>query len=198
MQIKLTDSLRKKIAIGLIGVGVAGPSAYVATETTAPSEGFYLTPYIDPAGLKTICLGHLVQKGEAVKDKYTEDECITVYVQDWLKHEKQLDSVVKVPYRSEWMRGALTDFTFNKGIGNVKSSTLLKKLNSKDYDGSCQELSKWVYAKVNGVAKVLPGLVIRATKQYAYCMGNEPGDYKTKMSQWQGGKVFGKETETKP
>lgn len=195
MQIKITDSLKKKIAVALLATGVGGPSAYVATELTAPSEGFYLTPYVDPVGLTTICVGHLVQKDEVVKPKYTEDECITIFVKDWLKHENQYNSLVKVPYKSEWMRAAGTDFTFNKGVGNVASSTYLRDLNNKDYDASCLQLTRWVYGKVGGVMKVLPGLVTRSTKQYAYCIGNEPGDYRTKMSQWRGGGMLGKETK---
>lgn len=182
--VKLTTSIRGKLFAALLGAGVAGPSAYVAVELTAPSEGLYLTPYKDPVGLTTICLGHLVKKGEVVKKEYTVDECAMIFVKDFKEHEVLLDKMVKVPYRSPWMKAALTDFTFNKGSGNVSSSTLLKKLNSKDYDGACQELTKWVYGKVSGVMKVLPGLVTRATKQYQYCMGEAPGDYIPKMKAW--------------
>ena len=184
MSIKLTQSIKSKVFSALIGAGVAGPSAYVAVELTAPSEGFYLSPYKDPVGLTTICLGHLVKKGEVVKKEYTVDECAIIFAKDFKEHEVMLDKVVKVPYRSPWMKAAFTDFTFNKGIGNVASSTLLKNLNSKDYDGACQELTKWVFGRVNGVMKVLPGLVTRATKQYQYCMGEAPGDYQMRMEQW--------------
>lgn len=182
--VKLTTSIRGKLFAALLGAGVGAPSAYVATELTAPSEGLYLTPYKDPVGLTTICLGHLVKKGEVVKKEYTVDECAIIFAKDFKEHEVLLDKMVKVPYRSPWMKAALTDFTFNKGIGNVTTSTLLKKLNSKDYDGACQELSRWVYGKVGGVMKVLPGLVTRATKQYQYCMGEAPGDYVPKMQAW--------------
>lgn len=181
---KITDSLKKKIFIALIAAGVGGPSAYVATELTTPSEGFEVVAYKDTGGLSTYCVGHLAKKGEVVKKQYTEDECVALFVKDWVIHERLLNSVVIVPYRSEWMKGALTDFTFNKGIGNVASSTLLKNLNNKKYDAACEQLSRWVYGKVNGLSTVLPGLVIRASKQYSYCMGNEPADYKSKMSEW--------------
>lgn len=181
---KITDSLKKKIFIALIAAGVGGPSAYVATELTTPSEGFEVVAYKDTGGLQTYCVGHLAKKGEVVKKQYTEDECVALFVKDWVIHERLLNSVVKVPYRSEWMKGALTDFTFNKGIGNVASSTLLVNLNNKKYDAACEQLTRWKYGKVNGISTVLPGLVIRASKQYSYCMGNEPADYKSKMSEW--------------
>lgn len=182
--VKLTQAVKNRIFAALIGAGVAGPSAYVATELTVPSESIVLIPHADPVGLQTICAGHLVKKGEVLKKSYTLDECIAIFVADWKLHQKLLAGVVKVPYKSPWMKAALTDFTFNKGISNVSSSTLLKKLNSKDYDGACQELTKWVYGKVSGVMKVLPGLVTRATKQYQYCMGEAPGDYTPKMKAW--------------
>lgn len=176
--ITITPALRSKIFAALIGAGVAGPSAYVATQTTVVSEGFYTSPYVDPVGLKTWCVGHLGKNGEIVKKNYTVDECINLFVTDWKAHEKILDSLVKVPYKSEWMRGALTDFTFNKGGGNLASSTLLKYLNAEKYDLACTELTKWVFGKVNGKKVVLKGLEIRASMQYQYCMGNIPSDYK--------------------
>lgn len=178
--VKLTPSVRGRIFAALLGAGVAGPSAYVASDLTAESEGIVLIPHADPVGLQTICIGHLVKKGEVVKSSYTLDECIEIFTKDWKEHEAALDKVVKVEYKSPWMKGALTDFTINKGIGNVSSSTLLKNLNAKKYDEACEQLSRWVYAK----GKLLPGLVIRASKQYKYCMGEVPGDYTPTMERW--------------
>lgn len=180
MKLKVTPSIRSKIFAALIAAGVAGPSSYIAAELTVDSEGFMTDLHLDPVGLQTMCIGHLVLKGESTKPVYTEDECIDRFVEDWVKHEKLLDMVVKVPYRSDWMKGAFTDFTFNKGIGNVKSSSLLRKLNNREYDAACYELTKWVYGTVHGKKVVLKGLDVRAKKQYKYCMGDEPSDYKPK------------------
>lgn len=179
--VKLTSAVRSKIFAALIGAGVVGPSAYVATELTVPSEGIVLIPHADPVGLQTICIGHLVKKGEVVKERYTLDECIDIFVKDWKEHEAMLDKKVKAPYKSPWMKGALTDFTINKGIGNVASSTLLKHLNAKRYDEACDQLSRWVYAG----GKIWPGLVIRASEQYKYCIGEVPGDYIPTMQRWE-------------
>jgi lysozyme len=182
--ITISNSIKKKIFIALIAAGVGGPSAYVATELTTPSEGFYTSPYDDPVGLKTWCIGHLGKKGEAVKKIYTEDECVALFVKDWKYHEKLVEGVVKVPFRSEWMKGAVTDFTFNKGIGNLTSSTLLKDLNAGRYDKACMELTKWVYGTVDGKKVKLKGLEIRASNQYKYCMGVEPSAYKPTLNEW--------------
>lgn len=179
----LTPAIRNRIFAALVAAGVGGPTAYVATELTVPSEGFLTHLHNDPVGKPTVCIGHLVKPGEKPQATYTEKQCIDMFVADWIAHEKLLDSVVKVPYRSEWMKGAITDFTFNKGIGNVKSSTMLKNLNAGNYDAACFQLTKWVYGTIDGKKVVLPGLNIRAQKQYKYCMGEEPAEYRTKMRQ---------------
>ena len=76
------------------------------------------------------------------------------------KFEKQVLELVRVPL-SENQLGALTSFAYNCGIGNLKSSTLLKKVNAKDYAGAAKEFAKW--NKSNG--KVLNGLVARRQKE---------------------------------
>lgn len=183
MKLSITNSMKAKIFAALIAAGVAGPSAYVATQLTVPSEGVMTHLHLDPVGLQTTCIGHLVKKGETPKQNYTEQECINQFVTDWVIHEQIVERAVKVPFRSDWMKGAVTDFTFNKGGGNLQSSTLLRKLNNKDYDGTCLELVKWVYGTVNGKKVKLRGLEIRASAQYKYCMGEVPADYKSMLQQ---------------
>lgn len=163
--------LKQKLIAAFLAVGLSSSAAFVAYDLTLPSEGYVPVPYPDPVGLKTYCVGHLALKGEVVKNKYSEEECMSIFASDWKKHLKQLDSVVKVDYKSEWQRQALNDFTFNNGIGNVKSSTLIKKLNSGDHVGACQQLSDWVKARVRGKLVTLRGLVTRRDKTMPYCLG---------------------------
>ena len=184
MKVPITNALKSRIFVALLAAGVSGPSAYVATQLTVPSEGVLTHLHLDPVGLQTACIGHLIKKGEKPKKEYTLDECIAMFAKDWKEHEQIVDKAVKVPFRSDWMKGAVTDFTFNKGGGNLLSSTMLRKLNARDYDGACFELTKWVYGTVDGKKVKLKGLEIRATKQYGYCMGNEPADYKPTLNGW--------------
>lgn len=185
MKLNLTRSIKSKIFAALIAAGVAGPSAYVATNLTVESEGFMLNRHLDPVGKETTCIGHLVKKGEKTKPMYTEDECIDQFVKDWKEHEAMMEKVVKVPFKSDWMKGAVTDFTFNKGIGNLSASTLLKDLNAGRYDKACLRLLDWVYGTVDGKKVKLRGLEIRASKQYKYCMGEIPSDYKAPYNTWE-------------
>lgn len=163
----MNAALRKKLIVAFVAAGLPATAAYVGYDLTMPSEGLVLSPYSDPVGLKTACVGHLYTKKDVVKSKYTEEECMTIFARDYKKHRAELDSVVKVPYASEWEREALTDFTFNNGIGNVKSSTLLSLVNQGKHKQACEQLVRWVYAK----GKKLKGLVTRRDNTMPYCLG---------------------------
>ena len=52
---------------------------------------------------------------------------------------------------------ALTSWTYNLGVGNLQSSTLLKKLNSGDKNSVPSEMVRWNKA----AGKVLAGLTRR-------------------------------------
>ena len=58
---------------------------------------------------------------------------------------------------------ALLSFVYNLGIGNFRSSTLLKKLNTGDYRGASLEFPKWNRAG----GKVLKGLTRRRLAEQA-------------------------------
>ena len=58
---------------------------------------------------------------------------------------------------------AIADFSYNLGLGRLRSSTLRRKLNQGDYEGARQELMKWV----RGGGRVLPGLVLRRSAEAA-------------------------------
>lgn len=173
------NSFQKKIVTALVAGGISVPSAFVAVFHTVPSEGVVKEVYADPVGLPTVCIGHM-DKSLKMGQKFSEDQCIAMFAQDWKKHQDELDSMVKVPYKSEWQRGALTDFTFNVGKANVKSSTLIRLMNMGDHDAACDQLSRWVYA--NG--KKLPGLVTRREIDYKYCMGEIPYNVQQEYKQY--------------
>ena len=167
----------------LLGVGLGSALAISGAFIVAPFEGKENKAYIDPVGIVTVCYGNTGK--EAILGKsYTDDQCLDQMAEDLKQHDKQLMSIVKVPFKSDYQHAAMLSFVYNAGIGNFSSSTMLKKLNAKDYDGACQELTKWVYAK----KKMLRGLVIRRSVEYLYCMGEVPVEVrseveKTKSSQ---------------
>lgn len=160
------NSIRQKLIASFLAAGISASGAFVAYDLTLPSEGFEQRVYVDPVGLPTVCVGHMdkaLKKGET----FTIEECMEMFASDWEKYQAQLDSVVKVPYKSEWQKEALTDFTFNLGIGNVKSSTLIKLVNQGRHKAACEQLSRWV----NAGGKTLKGLVTRRANTMPYCLG---------------------------
>lgn len=133
-------------------------------------EGFEPRWYPDPAhGWKvpTIGFGHTDAAGYP---RYADDhnlhlaksDAITILKRDLAQYERAVTDAVKVPV-TENQFGALVSFTYNLGPGNLRSSTLLRKLNAGDYAGAAGEFGKWV--KAGG--KTLNGLVRRRAAERA-------------------------------
>ena len=127
-------------------------------------EGCKLTAYLCPANVPTIGWGHTktVTKADVGKKTITQSEADALLLSDLVTYENAVKRLVKVPL-SENQYGALVSFTYNLGQGNLANSTLLKKLNAKDYKGAADEFSKWT--KVGG--KTLNGLVRRRAAERA-------------------------------
>ena len=117
-------------------------------------EGLRLHAYKCPAGVWTIGYGHT--KGVKKGDMITELKAETLLIIDLQSSENAINSLVKVPLTPNQF-DSLASFVFNVGSGNFQKSTLLKKLNNKDYTGASNEFGKWVFAN----KKKLLGLVKR-------------------------------------
>jgi lysozyme len=147
----------KKAAIGLSG------AALIAVALLKPFEGEYLKAYFDPPKIPSICYGHT--KGVKITDIATDDQCQIYLGQDTMEADLATHRLINVKI-SDKTRAAFISFIFNAGEGRFASSTMLKKLNSGDIAGACNELSKWVYAG----GKVLPGLVKRREAEKKLCL----------------------------
>ena len=77
---------------------------------------------------------------------------------DLLDAARDVAALVKVPVTDNQF-AALTSFEFN--LGSLRTSTLLRKLNTGDYEGAAREFSRWVKGRVNDQLVTLPGLVSR-------------------------------------
>ena len=122
-------------------------------------EGCKLTAYRCPAGVWTIGYGHTTAAGEPTVVegmKITAVEATNILKRDLKKFEQGVDESVTVPL-SQNQFDALVSFAFNVGLGALRKSTLLRKLNAGDYAAVPAELMKWT--KAGG--KELPGLVKR-------------------------------------
>lgn len=123
-------------------------------------EGCKLKAYKCPANVWTIGFGNTfyedgtkVKEGEVITQERA-DELFDVIISDFVR---MTDVLVKSDV-TENNFSALVSFTFNVGTGNLKKSTLLKKVNANPKDLSIKaEFMKWT--KANNV--VLKGLVRR-------------------------------------
>jgi lysozyme len=119
-----------------------------------------LDPYLCPAGYWTIGWGHVVRDrlGNMIHGKKKEliarhwvpggismDQAEKLLQMDLYDYEQFVIKLVKVPL-NENQFSALVSFCFNLGPGNLEKSTLLKKLNKKNYEGAAEEFKVWINA----------------------------------------------------
>lgn len=128
-------------------------------------EGIRLNAYDDSVGVWTIGIGTTIyQNGVKVKkgDKCTQEQALEYLQHDLRSFEKTVNDSVKVPL-SQNQFDALVSLAYNIGSGAFKNSTLLKKLNAKDYAGAADQFLVWN----KGGGKVLKGLVRRRDAERA-------------------------------
>lgn len=118
-------------------------------------EGCTLSAYKCPADVWTIGYGHT---GPEVKQGlvWNQAQADAALERDLQKALNDARKVIDVALTDKQM-AAITSFVFNLGIGNFRSSTLLKKINSNDVAGALAEFRRW--DKAGG--KVLAGLTKR-------------------------------------
>lgn len=123
-------------------------------------EGFRTKAYQDSVGVWTI--GYGTTKGIKEGMIITESKAEEWLARDIAYFENKVSELVKIPLRQNEF-DALISFTYNLGEGNLKKSTLLKKLNNVSYTNPllmaevADEFLKW--NKAGG--KVLAGLTKR-------------------------------------
>ena len=117
-------------------------------------EGCKLKSYKCPAGVWTIGYGHTedVKEGDIVSPQ----EADKLLRADVFKFEEYVADNVTVKLTQNQF-DALVTWTFNLGVGNLRNSTMLKKLNNTDYTSVPFEMKRW--NKAGG--KTLDGLVRR-------------------------------------
>lgn len=123
-------------------------------------EGCRLMAYRCSAGVWTVGIGHT---GADVHEgmKITVDEAYQLLKQDLIKTIKNLAPAVIVDV-TQGQFIALVSLAFNVGVGAVKRSKLLRKLNLGDIEGASVEFLDW--DKCNG--KPLAGLTKRRKAEY--------------------------------
>ena len=155
----LASSFRQNLITGLFGDQSTMHLSEAGIKFIQTWESLKLNAYLDSKGLPTIGIGTTrYPDGTKVKmgDTCTKEQAYEWFRFDVARFEAFINRVIKIPLNQNQF-DALASFTYNLGEGNLSKSTLLKKLNAKDYKGASNEFLKW--NKSGG--KVLQGLVNR-------------------------------------
>lgn len=123
-------------------------------------EGFRAKPYKCPAGVPTIGYGATYYpdgRRVTMADRPVSEADATAMLRSMLaSYEAGVDRYVSVPL-TQGQFDALVSFAYNLGLSALKSSTLLRLLNLRDYAGAAAQFGRWNRAG----GKVLPGLTRR-------------------------------------
>ncbi|WP_151775988.1 lysozyme [Acinetobacter colistiniresistens] len=124
-----------------------------------------LIAYDDGVGVWTIGFGTTIYpNGLRVKrgDRCTVEQAKAFFTYDLKRFEAAVNGAVKVPLTQNQF-DALVSLTYNIGENAFKGSTLLKKLNARDYQGAADQFLVWN----RGGGKVMKGLVRRRDAERA-------------------------------
>lgn len=120
-------------------------------------EGLRLTTYKDAVGIPTIGYGHVENPVPPGGTRTITAEAAEQFLRDDLQRfEHEVNNMLTVEVTQNQF-DALVSFAFNLGPANLKSSTLLRKVNSGDVNGAADEFLKWNHAG----GQVLAGLTAR-------------------------------------
>lgn len=129
-------------------------------------EGFRSKPYLCSAGVPTIGFGSTFYKDGTrvtLNDRPIDIDMANSLL-DYTIRTSFLPTVLKlcpILAHSESRLGAIVCFTYNLGAGNLRISTLRKRINEERWDEAANELLKWNLAS----GKVSKGLQVRRSAE---------------------------------
>lgn len=137
----------------------------VGIDLISSFEDKKLKAYDDGVGVWTIGFGTTIYpNGVKVKkgDTCTLEQAKSYFANDLKRFEKTVNDSVKVDLTQNQF-DALVSLTYNIGSTAFKNSTLLKKLNAKDFTSAADQFLVWN----KGGGKVMKGLVRRREAERA-------------------------------
>ena len=129
-------------------------------------EGCELKAYQCSAGVWTIGYGHTkdVEEGDTI----SKDQAEEMLVEELHEYENYVNEYVNVAL-SQNQFDALVSWVYNLGPANLTASTMLKVLNSGEYEDVPAQMKRW--NKAGG--KVLEGLIRRREAEACLFVGKE-------------------------
>jgi GH24 family phage-related lysozyme (muramidase) len=105
-------------------------------------EGLRLEKYQDVVGKWTIGYGHLILPTESFPQPITGAQAGDLLRKDLAVSEAGVNKWVSMVLTQNQF-DALVSFTFNLGVGNLQSSTLLKLLNQGQLQSAADQFLRW-------------------------------------------------------
>lgn len=142
----------------------------------ALNEGYRDEAYIPVPGDR-ITIGFGTTEGVRPGDTTTPPKALARALQDIQKYEGALKKCVRVPlHQREY--DAYISLAYNIGPGAFCGSTLVRDLNTGNYEAACAEILRWRWFKsrdcaISANSRVCGGLWTRRQAEYALCMGNK-------------------------
>lgn len=177
------DNLKDRIVFGRKAGDICGPGSLekeleekkikIGKEGLAlikNFEGLSLKAYLCPARVWTIGYGHTKNVREGMR--ITEEQADKFLREDVVESERWVSKFV-TPILNKNQFDALVSWTFNLGPTNLKTSTLLKKLNSCCWDEVPYQFKRWNRAG----GRILKGLVRRRNAEALLWAGKNWKDY---------------------
>ena len=129
-------------------------------------EGCELKAYQDSVDVWTIGYGHT--KGVEDGQEITQEEAEEMLASELDEYEGYINDLVECDLE-QCQFDALVAWVYNLGPTNLRSSTMLKRLNSNDLEDVPSQIKRW--NKAGG--KVLKGLVRRREAEALLFEGND-------------------------
>ena len=129
-------------------------------------EGFRANAYIDTDGTPVIGYGQSRVNGRKVKlgDRISPQIANQSLQKELGIIQQEILSVLEVEVTPNQL-GAITSLAYNAGVHGVKQSTLVRKLNSRDYLGAANEFTRWDKGNLRGRIVRMPGLTRRRQRE---------------------------------
>ncbi|MDZ7655578.1 MAG: lysozyme [Sulfurimicrobium sp.] len=120
-------------------------------------------------------IGFGTTAGVKIGDTTTPPKALARALHDVQQYEGALKSCVKVPLH-QYEYDSYTSLAYNVGPTAFCRSTLVKKLNSQDYGGACNEILRWTFFHGKNCAepensRLCGGLAKRRQAEHAQCKG---------------------------
>lgn len=153
----------------------------LAIATIKHHEGVRFKPYLCPARLHTVGVGHVMYPDQAKlpldqrssvmlkpedNRQFTQEEVDGILRHDLDRFERGVERFCPVPL-TQGQFDALVSFAFNVGLGTLQRSTLRQKVLRGDMEGAAEELLKYCMAG----GKILKGLQNRRNDERALFLG---------------------------